>query len=77
MDRKILIFHLFALLLISSCASRGLEETSMKIKGHDLTVELARTAGERQTGLMNRKTMDDDRGMLFIFEDEAPRSFSG
>jgi uncharacterized protein len=47
----------------------------MKLKGHPLKVELARSAQERQTGLMNREKMDRDRGMLFIFPGEAPRSF--
>ena len=76
MHRKILILHLVVLAALISCASRGgLEEASMKIKGHELTVELAKTAGDRQTGLMNREEMDADRGMLFIFEEEAPRNF--
>ncbi|MBN2628736.1 MAG: DUF192 domain-containing protein [Spirochaetales bacterium] len=47
----------------------------MKLKGHTLKVELARSAQERQNGLMNREKMARDRGMLFIFPNEAPRSF--
>jgi len=31
------------------------------------TVELARTAAEQELGLMNRTTMEEDHGMLFIF----------
>ena len=31
--------------------------------------------GERTLGLMFRTEMAEDRGMLFIFPDEAPRSF--
>ena len=38
-------------------------------------VEIARTESERNQGLMNRKTLAPNAGMLFIFEDEAPRSF--
>ncbi|NNM24197.1 MAG: DUF192 domain-containing protein [Flavobacteriaceae bacterium] len=40
-----------------------------------LDIEIANTDYETQTGLMYRKSMLSDRGMLFIFEDERPRSF--
>lgn len=40
-----------------------------------LQIEFARTEYETQTGLMYRKSMQDDQGMLFIFEDEILRSF--
>lgn len=33
----------------------------------NLTVELARTSSEQQTGLMGRTSLADDTGMLFIF----------
>lgn len=38
-------------------------------------IEIADTDYERQTGLMYRKSMEDDQGMLFIYPNEAPRSF--
>ncbi|MFO7718965.1 MAG: DUF192 domain-containing protein [Gillisia sp.] len=38
-------------------------------------IEIADTEYERQTGLMYRKSMEEDQGMLFIYPDEAPRSF--
>ena len=40
-----------------------------------LDIEIAEGEYETQTGLMYRKSMQDDRGMLFIFEDENPRAF--
>ncbi|MEL6812124.1 MAG: DUF192 domain-containing protein [Bacteroidota bacterium] len=40
-----------------------------------LDIELAETEYETQTGLMYRKSMQDDRGMLFVFDDEIRRSF--
>jgi uncharacterized membrane protein (UPF0127 family) len=40
-----------------------------------LDIELARTEYEIQTGLMYRPSMEDHQGMLFIFQEEAPRSF--
>lgn len=38
-------------------------------------VELALTEGERQRGLMFRERLDDDAGMLFIFERTRIQSF--
>ena len=38
-------------------------------------VELAHTAAERNHGLMFRPRMSENDGMLFIYEDEGPRSF--
>ena len=40
-----------------------------------LDIEIADTEYERETGMMYRSNMKSDHGMLFIFEDEAPRSF--
>lgn len=39
------------------------------------SVELAVTAGEQQKGLMFRKSMGREEGMLFIFEKEGGHSF--
>ena len=38
-------------------------------------VELARTAPERNHGLMFRPRMSENDGILFVYEDEGPRSF--
>ena len=40
-----------------------------------LDIEIADNDYQRETGLMYRQDMQDDRGMLFIFEDEQPRWF--
>jgi uncharacterized membrane protein (UPF0127 family) len=40
-----------------------------------LSVELARTPEEHSTGLMNRENLSLDSGMLFIFGEDAQRSF--
>lgn len=40
-----------------------------------IDVELANTPEERNLGLMYRKGMDENQGMLFIFPDEDMRSF--
>lgn len=41
----------------------------------DLEIEIADTEYDTQTGLMYRDSMDDNQGMLFVFEDITPRSF--
>ena len=38
-------------------------------------IEIADTDFDTQTGLMYRDSMKDNQGMLFVFEDEQPRSF--
>lgn len=40
-----------------------------------LNIEIADSDYETQTGLMYRETMAENHGMLFIFPDEAMRSF--
>lgn len=40
-----------------------------------LNIEIADTDFEIQTGLMYRNSMEDNQGMLFVFQDEQPRSF--
>lgn len=38
-------------------------------------IEFARTAQETELGLMYRKSMKENQGMLFVFHEEKPRSF--
>lgn len=40
-----------------------------------ISCELAHTHGERQLGLMYRKKLEPESGMLFIFPGETERSF--
>lgn len=40
-----------------------------------LDIEIAETEYETQTGLMYRKGMETNQGMLFIFEEETPKAF--
>lgn len=40
-----------------------------------LDIEFATTEYETQTGLMYRRSMQNDRGMLFVFENEIRRLF--
>ena len=40
-----------------------------------VAVEVASTGPQRELGLMYRKHLDDNAGMIFVFPNEAPRNF--
>lgn len=42
---------------------------------HSIDIEIADTPYEWETGLMYRESLGEDQGMLFIYSNEAPRSF--
>ena len=63
--RALLVALLFGLSGISSAA--GLPEVTLEIAGHKLTSEVAATDAARSTGLMHRRMMPENRGMLFVF----------
>lgn len=45
------------------------------LAGRQFKLEVAATNAEREKGLMFRKSMPIDHGMLFVFPDVAPRQF--
>ena len=47
----------------------------MQVGSQPFILELAATDKTRQHGLMHRQSLPPDRGMLFVFPDEAHRSF--
>ncbi len=47
----------------------------MRLGKETFTLEVAATDRARQIGLMHRKSLPQDRGMLFVFADEQQRSF--
>ncbi|HBB40014.1 MAG: hypothetical protein COW73_05985 [Nitrospirae bacterium CG18_big_fil_WC_8_21_14_2_50_70_55] len=72
----------FALLaLVLAASSGGAEEATVAITpaggGTPLTLhaEVARTPAQQARGLMGRHELAADRGMLFLFPDEQPRTF--
>jgi len=50
-------------------------EAKLEIGDHRLIVELALRPDEQMAGLMNRDTLDSDRGMLFVFPAPKQASF--
>lgn len=67
--------HFFAALLLVavSAVARGAElpEITVSIAGHKATAEVASTDPQRATGLMHRRMLPENRGMLFVFPDVA------
>jgi uncharacterized membrane protein (UPF0127 family) len=58
----------------SGC-SKNLDMIEIRIDGKVLSVEVAVTAEEQARGLMFRKEMPDDHGMLFPYESDRRLSF--
>lgn len=63
------------LVLLLGCGKKALPTHTISVDGTPVTVEVAATSEHRATGLMHRDSLAADRGMLFVYADEAPRSF--
>ena len=76
LSRKIegVLFILF-LLWIPIAHSEGLLRIPLYIHEKEIRVEVAKTPEERSRGLMGRKHLAKDEGMLFIFETEDYHGF--
>lgn len=55
--------------------SKKLPQTSLSLGKHQLHVELALNEASREQGLMNKKSLGDNEGMLFVFPHPQPVSF--
>ena len=51
------------------------KKRKIKFAGKTVIVEIADTDERREYGLMFQEKLPRDEGMLFVFDDEAPRSF--
>ncbi|GGF68735.1 DUF192 domain-containing protein [Alteromonas lipolytica] len=67
---------LLAGLMLSACNVNAVDFETARVKVNDLTlhVEYAQTFDQRAQGLMFRKTLCDDCGMLFVFRPEKQAS---
>lgn len=73
---RIKVFFLILLLFPFSLAqSENVQKIPLYIKGKEIRVEVAKTPEERAVGLMGRKHLGGEEGMLFIFEEEGYHSF--
>ena len=71
MKKTALIIALLMLLLLIACQ----KAPYVKIGNTTVSVELAVTSEEKAKGLMHREQLAENKGMLFIFEDEQALSF--
>ena len=73
MKSSVLFALALGLLLGTSACATG--PSYVELKGQRFSVEIADEPDEQALGLMFRRSMEPDHGMLFIFPTEAPRSF--
>ncbi len=69
----VLLFVVLAFSFIGCKSKERLVE--IEINNHIFYVEVAKTAAERERGLMYRKHLEDNRGMLFVFDRDQHLSF--
>ncbi len=82
------IFHLLlSIVLLASLAACekqpaptetsafALKTATLTVAGQTITAEIADTRDAMQTGLMYRRTMPEDHGMIFVFPEERQASF--
>ena len=72
--------RLLIILVLASCAAPAaaqntLPEVTLEIKHHRITAEVAATELTRTNGLMYRRMLPENRGMLFVFPYVSEQSF--
>jgi len=74
--KRISLFLGFSLILLAACSHTVSKIILKTDRGQiPLAVEIADSEEERGLGLMFREKLEEGSGMLFVFEDEAPRGF--
>jgi uncharacterized membrane protein (UPF0127 family) len=70
--------NLFAIAMLTAslaaCAATP-ATPSVELNGQRFSIEIADNDAAREHGLMDRTEMAADHGMLFVFQDDAPRAF--
>lgn len=62
-------------LALAAPAQAQLPEIALTMNGYKITAEVAYTDAARIRGLMYRRILPENRGMLFVFPDALPRGF--
>jgi uncharacterized protein len=65
---------LLLLILLVCCTNLALAqmpEMTLTMRGQRIIAEVASTDSERSTGLMHRRMLPENRGMLFVFPESA------
>lgn len=72
---KTFIESVFFFIVLISCAGQQNKTVVLKIGEHRIVAEVADTPEKTQKGLMFRKKLAPDHGMLFVFTTEDIRGF--
>ncbi len=72
---KLILINLILLIHFRVYADVVFEKKQIRLDKHILTVEIADSPQKQAQGLMNRKSLNKNSGMLFIFPNESIRSF--
>jgi uncharacterized protein len=59
---------------LAGCA-QSLEKVQLRVAGHPVTVEVARTESQRERGLMGRTRLGPAEGMIFVFDRDEHLEF--
>jgi uncharacterized membrane protein (UPF0127 family) len=66
---------LLAAASLAAAADTALPKLQLHAGAHAFTVEVASTPQQRSLGLMGRTRLEDDAGMLFVFEHKGTHCF--
>lgn len=66
---RALRFGWVLVLAVAVPAHADLPEIALSVNGHKLVAEVASTESARSQGLMHRRILPENRGMLFVFAD--------
>ena len=67
--QRMVVILILGVLCLSMAACRDADEkVVLNVAGRQITAEVARTESQREHGLMERKQLALDAGMLFIFD---------
>jgi len=70
-SRRFIDCSLVVALAVSTAQAQQLPEVMLSVNGHKLTAEVAHTGPTRSQGLMHRRMLPENRGMLFVFDNVA------
>ncbi len=68
-------FALFCLVFLLACSTTTTSGSTAVLGDRVFSLEIADTPSEQAQGLMFRKTLDSDAGMLFVFDESKTRTF--
>lgn len=73
---RLIIFLLLVGFALFSCSKNSdLQTQVIRINQWEITVETADTLESQEKGLMGRERLEEDRGMLFVYDWDAKKSF--